>query len=145
MYLNEPDQLAELFHQILTAEQAYIHDGLKRLGLNAEQSRLLKYVSDHPGCPQKAVAAYLGRQSATVTNMLKGLESRGLIKRAVVAGNERQKQLFLTEAGTALVTDVTKIFQSLEDTMSAAIPKAKQAKFKKRLHAVLTALDNATA
>lgn len=140
---NEPVQMSALFQQIMTAEQTYLHAGLKSLGLNVEQARLLKYVSQHPGCPQKAVAADLGRQSATVTNMLKVLEARDVITRKVVAGNERQKQLFLTEPGTTLVAAITTLLQSLDDTLAAALPKAKQAKFKKRLQAIVATLNEA--
>lgn len=127
MHINGTMNFSEMLHQLANTETSYIHDRLHDLGLNNSQARLLKFIADHPGAMQKDAAAYLNRQNATVTNMLKGLEAHDYIERRIPATNERQKLLYLRPAGTALVTQIQAVFAELERLTEAAVPQAEQA------------------
>lgn len=112
-------KLTERLFQIHRGEQAYINRSIRALNLNIYQARTLQYVCAHPRTMQKSLAIYLGKSEATVTNILKVLQSRGLVDRHVVAGNERQKELLLTTAGARKVDDVHAVFATLEASLNA--------------------------
>ncbi|KRN25635.1 MarR family winged helix-turn-helix transcriptional regulator [Lacticaseibacillus camelliae] len=136
MHITGSKNLSEQFHALTNAETSYIHAHLRDLHLNNSQARLLKYIADHPGALQKDAAAYLNRQNATVTNMLKGLEAHGYIERKIPRENERQKKLYLLPAGAELVKAIRGIFTNLEEQIEAAVPKAEQAQLISQLQAI---------
>ncbi|MFR4765063.1 MAG: MarR family winged helix-turn-helix transcriptional regulator [Paraclostridium sordellii] len=53
---------------------------IKKLGLNAQQGRIIKYIYEHQdeGLIQKDLADTFGRTTASITSMLKGLKKRGI-------------------------------------------------------------------
>lgn len=142
MHINGTKNLSEQFHELTNAETGYIHARLHDLHLNNSQARLLKYIADHPGALQKEAAAYLNRQNATVTNMLKGLEARGYIERKIPKENERQKQLYLLPAGTALVKSIRHIFTGLEQQIEHAVPLADQLQLSRQLQAITNMISH---
>lgn len=141
MHINGSINLSEQFHALSNAETGYIHAHLHDLHLNNSQARLLKHIADHPGALQKDAAAYLNRQNATVTNMLKGLETRGLIERKIPRDNERQKQLYLRPAGVELVKAIRAIFTALEQQIEAAVPTADQPQLIAQLQAIAAKIN----
>lgn len=106
--------LTEALYQLSTQQQLFVLDRLRKLSLNEYQARTLNYIAGHNGAIQKELAAYLGKQTATVTNILKGLETKGYITRKIPAENERQKQLYLTMPGENIVQQIQQIFRKLE-------------------------------
>ena len=48
---------------------------IKKLGLNAQQGRIIKYIYEHQdeGLIQKDLAETFGRNTASITSMLKGM------------------------------------------------------------------------
>ncbi|WP_230678586.1 MarR family winged helix-turn-helix transcriptional regulator [Lacticaseibacillus zhaodongensis] len=123
MELGKKDELSENLFLVNSIQQVYIHTQLKTMGLNIQQSRALNYISEHSGTIQKELVNYLGKQKATVTNVLKALEERNLIVRRVPEHNERQKQLFLTAEGAAAVQQVQQIFVDIEGKINAGLTK----------------------
>ena len=140
METNNPNNISEYLHLAEVAQEKFVHDKLQRLGLNIQQARLIKYIADHPGTIQKDVATYLNRQTATMTNMLKGMEKKGYLSRKIPANNERQKQIFIKPKGETLVESINEIFTSLEQEVKKLIPQAEQADFIKNLHRIIDSL-----
>ncbi|MFD0896595.1 MarR family winged helix-turn-helix transcriptional regulator [Loigolactobacillus binensis] len=114
MNLGVTTSLTEELYRLSIQQQHFVLTRLRKLNLNEYQARTLNYIAGHNGTIQKELAAYLGKQTATVTNILKGLETKGYITRKIPAGNERQKQLYLTAAGKNIVKQIQQIFQELE-------------------------------
>lgn len=141
MQLENVNNLSELLHGVVNAETNYIQNRLHSIDINQQQARLLKYIGDHPGTIQKDVAAYLNRQSATVTNMLKTIEKRGYISRKIPANNERQKQLFLLPAGEETVARIRTIFLHLEGQIETAVPVNQQKLFITQLESITENLE----
>ncbi|MFR9071327.1 MAG: MarR family winged helix-turn-helix transcriptional regulator, partial [Paraclostridium sp.] len=56
---------------------------INKLGLNAQQGRIIKYIYEHQdkGLIQRDLADTFGRTTASITSMLKGLEKKGYIRR----------------------------------------------------------------
>lgn len=132
MKTNE-DTLSENLYQVNLMQQEFIEKRLKGLGLTTHQARTLNYIANNSGTIQKKLANYLGKQDATVTNILKNLEKNHYIFREIPADNERQKQLFLTENGEKLVKDIQRIFRDLEVEITGNLEKEEQVVLKRLL------------
>ncbi|WP_203626398.1 MarR family winged helix-turn-helix transcriptional regulator [Lacticaseibacillus mingshuiensis] len=141
MKTNDPQNLSDRLHETVVAEASLIHEQLKALHLNVQQARLLQFVAAHPGCLQKEAAHYLGRQDATVTNMLKSLVQAGYLRREVPAENERVKQLYIAPAGQKLIDQITTIFSDLEDKVRAAVPADERKALARNLDRIKAALE----
>lgn len=119
----------EQLYSINNLQQEYIQKRLKKVGLTTQQARTLNYIATNSGTIQKNLGIYLGKQDATVTNLLKTLEKQEYITRKIPDDNERQKRLYLTAKGTAVVKEVQTIFVELEEQLSLLL----SAKEKERL------------
>jgi MarR family transcriptional repressor of mepA len=115
------NNISEQIHLLNILQQAYIHDHLRKIGLNEIQARTINYVFTYPGNIQKDLAQYLGKQNATVTNILKLLEKKNYIKREIPDRNERQKKLYVTADGEALIALIQKIFLDLENVILSSL------------------------
>lgn len=126
MKFGMTDSLLEQLYSINNLQQEYIQKRLKKVGLTTQQARTLNYVAANSGTIQKNLGIYLGKQNATVTNLLKTLEKQEYITRKIPDDNERQKRLYLTAKGTAIVKEVQAIFIGLEENLSLLLPPAEK-------------------
>ncbi|WP_221630837.1 MarR family winged helix-turn-helix transcriptional regulator [Listeria booriae] len=126
MILGE-NELSEKIYRLSLLQQDYISKRLKGIHLNVLQAKSLNYVSVNSGTIQKDLANYLGKQNATVTNILKELEKKQLIYREIPKDNERQKKIFLTSGGEQLVGEVQQAFADLNREMEQIISAKEKA------------------
>ncbi|KGL38572.1 MULTISPECIES: MarR family winged helix-turn-helix transcriptional regulator [Listeriaceae] len=119
--ISGENELSEKIYQLSLLQQDYISKRLKGVHLNLLQAKSLNYVAANSGTIQKDLAHYLGKQNATITNILKELEKKGLIYREIPSDNERQKQIFLTVEGEELVRHVQQAFRDLNEGMEKAL------------------------
>lgn len=126
MILGE-NELSEKIYTLSLLQQDYISKRLKGIHLNVLQAKSLNYVSVNSGTIQKDLANYLGKQNATVTNILKELEKKQLIYREIPKDNERQKKIFLTSGGAQLVGEVQQAFADLNREMEQIISAKEKA------------------
>lgn len=141
MKSNDPNSITDRLHHLVAREMELVHDRFRNLGLNNQQARLLKYVSEHPGTIQKDVAQYLNRQNATVTNMLKVLEKQGYVSRRIPDDNERQKQLYLEAKGEELIASINAVFAALETEVRDALPENERESLVRNLNRIQSRLD----
>lgn len=118
------ERLSEQIYHLNNLQQDFILKRLKKIDLTEHQARTLNYIADNPGTIQKELANYLGKQHATITNILKGLETRDYISRKIPNDNERQKRLYLTAEGEKLVDQVQQIFLDLEVVITSSISES---------------------
>lgn len=96
-------------------------DAVKERGLSPLQAQLLIYIRDHREdlCRTSQIAREFGLTPATVSDALSALEAKGLVRRATWVGDARVSTLHLTDAGSAMATDVdgwvTSLLESLGD------------------------------
>ncbi|MBC1402244.1 winged helix-turn-helix transcriptional regulator [Listeria booriae] len=121
------NELSEKIYTLSLLQQDYISKRLKGIHLNVLQAKSLNYVSVNSGTIQKDLANYLGKQNATVTNILKELEKKQLIYREIPKDNERQKKIFLTSGGAQLVGEVQQAFADLNQEMERIISAKEKA------------------
>lgn len=111
------DNISEQIYFLSILQKNYIHEELKKIDINEMQARTINYISTYSGTIQKKLAEYLGKQNATITNILKTLEKKGYIKREIPEGNEREKRLYITDEGKEVVVAIQDIFSRLESIM----------------------------
>ncbi|MGL4849259.1 MAG: MarR family winged helix-turn-helix transcriptional regulator [Clostridium sp.] len=93
---------------------------IKSLGVSSTQGRVLGYISmyQNDGLIQSDIAKFFNKKNATITSMLQGLEKKGYITRCIQKDNERQKNIYLTEKGEAIISDSRRIFSDLEKSFN---------------------------
>ncbi|MFR3687729.1 MAG: MarR family winged helix-turn-helix transcriptional regulator [Enterococcus sp.] len=127
--ISQREDLAEKIYMIGVLQQNFIVERLKTLHLNSLQSRSLSFIAMHPGSIQRDLANYLGKQQATITNILKVLEEKQLIYREIPKNNERQKNIYLTPDGEKMVEQVQAIFKELGKLVEAAFTMEEKQQF----------------
>jgi len=75
---------------------------LDRLGITYPQYLVLHALWETDGRPVGGIGERLGLESSTITPLVKRLEAAGLVVRKRNPEDERQVQVFLTEAGRAI-------------------------------------------
>ncbi|BFT76135.1 MarR family winged helix-turn-helix transcriptional regulator [Paenibacillus sp. P36] len=111
------NHISEQIHVLNILQKNFILEQLSKIELNEIQARTINYVFTYPGVIQRDLAQYLGKQNATITNILKILEKKKYITRKITVGNERQKELYITEEGKKLAHFIQKIFLDLENVI----------------------------
>lgn len=88
------DRLSRIAHSLQFAE-----------GLNPAQWEALRFVAraNRNSCSPGTLAEFMGSTKGTVSQTLKALESKGLIKRSRKADDRRAVEISVTAAGFALV------------------------------------------
>lgn len=88
----------------------------RELGLSKGQPKMIEIISNHEGCSQKELAKSCSIEPATVTSLLSKMQDKELIyKKPLLQENGiRIQQIFLTEKGHQIVTDVKKIVSEME-------------------------------
>ncbi|EUJ23040.1 MarR family transcriptional regulator [Listeria grandensis FSL F6-0971] len=119
--ISGENELSEKMYTLSLLQQDYILKRLKGVHLNVLQAKSLNYVAVNSGTIQKELANYLGKQNATITNILKELEKKRLIYREIPRDNERQKKIFLTTEGHELVDYVQQVFRDLNQEMERVL------------------------
>jgi DNA-binding MarR family transcriptional regulator len=94
-----PAHLARRFHQICLGVTAEI---LENEGLTPIEYGVLAAVDDHPGQDQRGLAARLGIDAASTSQMVDRLERSGLIARQVNPEDRRARELRATATGGKL-------------------------------------------
>ncbi|MGM0169496.1 hypothetical protein IGI39_003812 [Enterococcus sp. AZ135] len=131
--ISKREDLAEKIYTIGVLQQNFVVERLKTLQLNSLQSRSLSFIAMYPGTMQRDLADYLGKQQATVTNILKVLDEKGFIYREIPKNNERQKNIYLTSEGEQMVEKVQAIFQELGRQIESAFSQNEQKQFEQFL------------
>jgi DNA-binding MarR family transcriptional regulator len=97
---SRPGFLLRRGHQI--AVSIFMQE-CEKTGLTPPQHGVLIAAGQHPGLSQSDVARLLGFDRATIGQVVKGLEARGLLRRGSSHDNRRNKALVLTPKGAAVL------------------------------------------
>ena len=88
--------------------------------VTAVQYVMLIAVNDRPGLDQRALMRLLAIDRSTIGTTLNVIEKRGLVERVTPKTNGRIKQLFMTDAGRALLEGTRSCFEAVQ----TAVPRA---------------------
>lgn len=110
--------MKESLHYLLMANYFMIQKALvtnvKDTGLTSGQSKVLDYLKNHNGAVQKDIAAGCHIEPASLTAILNGMETKGLIERRLCPDNHRFYNVYLTETGRLYGDRLEKEFDTIE-------------------------------
>lgn len=142
--MDRTDDSLVAIRRILRATELYGRRLAREAGLTAVQLRVLQIVCETGHATPTEVAARMGVTQATISALIKKLESYGMLDRERSRTDRRQTHLIVTEAGRAKVLGApdalqqryVKEFESLPDWEQAMIVAALE-----RVAAMLDAAD----
>lgn len=110
----------ESIHYLLMSDHFLIQKSLvtsiKDSELTPGQPKILDYLQNHNGCVQKEIAKGCHIEPASITVILKGMESKGYIERKMLNGDRRSLYVFLTEKGKKYIEYLNEKFDKVENT-----------------------------
>ena len=118
-----PGFLLRRAHQI---SAAVFEDECRDVGLTPAQFGVLTVLKSHPGMGQSSLSRALGFDKVTVLRVLRGLESRGLVKRGPVPGNKRNICVSLTRDGEAMLSQAQRPADRAYKRLLAPLDKQQQ-------------------
>lgn len=106
-------------HYLLMADhsimQKRIFSNIRYLDLTIGQPKVLDYLYGHDGAIQKDIADGCYIEPASLSNILNGMEKKGLIARRVNEENRRNTNIFMTEKGRQLCDVIRQEMGKVED------------------------------
>ena len=110
----------ESIHYLLMSDHFLVQKSLltsiKNSELTPGQPKILDYLQNHNGCVQKEIAKGCHIEPASITVILKGMESKGYIERKMLNGDRRSLYVFLTEKGKKYIEYLNEKFDKVENT-----------------------------
>jgi MarR family transcriptional regulator, repressor for mepA len=136
--MNEPEipvgSNLELLRWVGWAQMMAGQEWVRARELSQQQAFALGYLAQNPGSIQRDIAQLTRTTAASVSSLLQGLESRGLVERRTEDGNERSKRVYATQAGSDLIAGFDTAMAEAEETILAPLDQAER----DTLHALLT-------
>jgi DNA-binding MarR family transcriptional regulator len=119
------DSLGHLASNASRAVLKRINQELSRRGLplTSEQFSVIVHVWDQNGRPQYVLTERLYKDKTTMARLVAGLESLGLLSRAPGQHDAREKNVFLTEKGKEMMTQVAGLVSEILDAGQKGINK----------------------
>jgi DNA-binding MarR family transcriptional regulator len=115
------------FHLRL-AQEASFRAFAQRVGdpdLKPRRFSVLALIGENPGITQTVLSRCSGRDKSTLTPTIRDLETRGLVERRPVPDDRRSFNLHLTDAGTALLTELQLHAQRHDQALDRIVGKQK--------------------
>jgi methyl-accepting chemotaxis protein len=86
---------------------------------------MISYIAEHEerGLIQKDLEKVFNRRGASITSMIQGLEKKGYISRRISPSDERQKLLYTTQKGKALIEEFEHLFEEVETAINSIVEK----------------------
>lgn len=120
------NSLNSLFRRITRANRQIVQDYLAGFDLYIGQPRILNVIQSNPGITQKELVEILKLTKESVSVSLRRLEKAERIQRVVNTTDRREKQLFLTQKGKALVEELNVNFEKIDSALFSALTDEQQ-------------------
>ena len=124
-------------HRIRRLHQISVGIFLQELGdagLTPVQFAALQTVADAPGVDQRTLAGSIALDTSTTGGVVDRLEARGWLERRTSPQDRRVRQLWLTDAGQAVLTQAVPAVQRAQEQILAPLDEADRQTFLRLLH-----------
>jgi DNA-binding MarR family transcriptional regulator len=122
------DSLAFLLSQVGAHASAMFAERLVPLELKPPHVGILQAISQSDGSSQQALGEKLGIFPSRLVGVLDELEERGLLERRNSPVDRRSHALYLTEAGRAIVEQISRIARVHEDALCTALDASERSR-----------------
>ena len=127
--------LGNLYFQLLSKR-------LQHLGIEKNFSILVLIDKMGDQCSQKFIADTLHIDKTIMVGILDQLSEQGVIKRTQNPSDRRQYWVQLTEKGKARMPEITKVVNTLNESILAGMTPAEAAKFENQLQLIYRNIQN---
>jgi DNA-binding MarR family transcriptional regulator len=103
-----------LIHDVSRLRRIVIDRALKPMGITRSQWWVLAFLGRHDGMTQTALAAELDLTKVAVGGLLDRMETGGFVERRPDQRDGRIKRVYLTSAGTRLLSTIRVAIQQVE-------------------------------
>ena len=111
--------ISTLLRTIGLKEQKLLNEKLRqKASVTTQQAMILRIIATKPGLIQKDIVNIVNRQPATISVLLKKMETDKLIIRKIPTNNSRNKELYLTKKGQAVVESFRGMLNAVSEEMS---------------------------
>ena len=137
-----PHTVNYLLVQICKAHRARTGELLAEFGVHVGQEMILVALWQDTRLTLTQLAARLGVQPPTVTRMVRRMEKSGLLERTLCPTDARVSFIRATPQGNALKADIERVWQTLENEVTANLTESERALFRRMLLQVKDNLDD---
>lgn len=123
---RRPGFLVRRLHQIYVA--IYLKE-CEQFGTTPVQTSIMQVLLNKPGLDQVALAAEIGMDRTTTSNVLTRLEKRGIIRREEAEKDRRVRLAFLTDEGSALLAEMQTALDRAHSRLIAPLPETEREAF----------------
>ena len=135
-FLNSPGFLLNQASRLLSHQ---IEQTLKPAGLTIQQFGLLRIIAAEGPITQNVFAAKYNVDRTTVTEIVDGMEERGLVSRQKSAKDRRCNDLFLTPGGKRLLARAQKMVEKTNQQFLSALSAGEWNELRESLVKLITA------
>ncbi|QAR33989.1 MarR family transcriptional regulator [Geovibrio thiophilus] len=132
-----------LFLNISKLLEDRIREDLDPMGIFHGQGKVLAELYKNDGMTQISIAKTLGISPATVTNMVKRMESGGLVKRHSDKHDDRVIRVHLTKEGNRSAEKVIEVWENIDSYIRTLMPETDLESLHKVLNKVKFGLGGA--
>ncbi|MBN6889520.1 MarR family transcriptional regulator, organic hydroperoxide resistance regulator [Cytobacillus horneckiae] len=111
------EEIRELLYKLTAQMRRNYADLLRELDLYVGQDQLLCQLWKEDGVTQLQLSEKLKCEPPTVTNMVKKLESRGILMRKRDENDRRMSRVYITDKGRALYEPVVNIWSNQTEAL----------------------------
>jgi DNA-binding MarR family transcriptional regulator len=119
--LNTALRFGFLIHDVSRLRRAAVDRALKPLGVTRAQWWVLAFLSRRDGMTQTALATDLDMTKVAIGGLLDRMEAAGFVERRADKNDGRARRVFLTRAGTKMVSDIRVSVEAIELEMVGSI------------------------
>ncbi|MEM6359666.1 MAG: MarR family transcriptional regulator [Bacteroidota bacterium] len=109
--------LGKTLRQLHLAMQKRLNKELSVIDLTIEHLRLLKIISDNPGCDQNFLARSTQRGKSSMTRIIATMIDNGYLTKTSSQQDGRAKLIFVTDKGKTLAGNGIKILRNVTDEL----------------------------
>lgn len=124
--VRRPGFLVRRLHQIFVA--MYLQN-CERFGTTPAQSSIMQVLDAQPGIDQVALAAEIGLDRTTTSNVLSRLEKRALLTREYDVGDRRTKRAYLTAHGKSLLSEMQQSINAAHSQLLGPLDRNEREQF----------------
>lgn len=135
-FLNSPGFLLNQASRLLSRQ---IEETLMPAGLNIQQFGLMRIIAAEGPITQNVFAAKYNIDRTTVTEIVDGMEERGLVSRQKSAKDRRYNDLFLTPGGKRLLARAQKLVEKTNQQFLSALNDEEWNQMRESLVKLITA------
>lgn len=112
--LNTGLRFGFLIHDVSRLRRVVVDRALKPLGITRSQWWVLAFLSRRDGMTQTALAADLDLTKVAIGGLLDRMEAAGFVERRADTNDARARRVYLTRAGSRMVTTIRENVEQIE-------------------------------